>query len=30
MHTVSTEYGVTGNHLVATMRDRVSANGVAM
>ena len=30
MHTVSTKYGVTGNHLVATMRDRVSANGVAM
>jgi len=30
VHTVSTEYGVTGNHLVATMRDRVSANGVAM
>jgi len=30
VHTVPTEYGVTGNHLVATMRDRVSANGVAM
>ena len=30
VHTVSTEYGITGNRLVATMRDRVSANGVAM
>lgn len=30
MHTVSTEYGVTRDHLVANMRDRASANGVAM
>ena len=30
VHTVSTKYGLTGNRLVATMRDRVSANGVAM
>ena len=31
VHTVSTtEYGVTEDRLVATMRDRASANGVAM
>ena len=30
VHTLSTEYGVTGNCLVAAMRDRVAANGVAM
>ena len=30
VHTVSTEYGVTGNRLLANMSDRVSANGVAM
>lgn len=30
VHTVSTEYGVTGVRLVATMRDRASANGVSM
>ena len=30
VHTVSTEYGVSGDRLVATMRDRGSANGVAM
>ena len=30
VHTLSTEYGVTGDQLLATMRDRASANGVAM
>ena len=30
VHTVSTEYGISGDRLVATMRDRASANGVAM
>ena len=30
VHTISTEYDVSGDRLVATMRDRASANGVAM
>ena len=30
VHSVSTEYSVTWNHLVATMRDGASANGVVM
>ena len=30
VHTVCTEYGISGDRLVATMRDRASANGVAM
>ena len=30
VHTVSTVYGVSGDRLVATLRDRASANGVAM
>ena len=30
IHTLSTEYGVSDNRLVAAMRDRVAANGVAM
>ena len=30
VHTLSTEYGVAGNHLLAAARDRVAANSVAM
>lgn len=30
VHTLSAEYGVTRNRLISSMRDRVSANGVAM
>ena len=30
VRTVSAEHGVAGNHLLASMRDRVAANGVAM
>ena len=30
MHTLSSEYGVAGNHLLAAARDRVAANSVAM
>lgn len=30
VHTVSTEYGKSGDRLVAMTRDRGSANGVAM
>ena len=30
VHTLSTEYGVAGNHLLAAARDKVAANGVAM
>ena len=30
VHTVITEYGISGDHLIATMRHRASANGVAM
>ena len=30
VHTVSTKYGISGDRLLATMRDRASANGLAM
>ena len=30
VHAISAEYSVTGNRLLACMRDRASANGVAM
>ena len=30
VHTVSTEYGISGDRLLATIRDRASTNGLAM